>query len=164
MESDGRADTAAGRKAVIGRLNKRPERADKPGFVESGHFSRTAVACRLKRPTRKSNGPDKSAANGLSSCLVLLPVGFAEPNRSPGLLVRSYRTVSPLPLAVRLAASHWSAVCFLLHFPCPCGRWALPTTVSWGARTFLSRGKPLQRPPGPLQQISHCTLHGVPKP
>ena len=31
-----------------------------------------------------------------------------------------------------------SAVYFLLHFPGPCGRWALPTTVSCGARTFLS--------------------------
>jgi len=30
------------------------------------------------------------------------------------------------------------AVCFLWHYPWPCGRWALPTTVSSGARTFLS--------------------------
>ena len=29
------------------------------------------------------------------------------------------------------------AVCFLLHFPWPRGRWALPTTASCGARTFL---------------------------
>ena len=29
--------------------------------------------------------------------LVLLPVGFAKPGRSPGLLVSSYLTVSPLP-------------------------------------------------------------------
>src|SRR5258708_6316831 len=29
------------------------------------------------------------------------------------------------------------AVCFLLHFPWPCGRWALPTALSCGARTFL---------------------------
>jgi len=32
------------------------------------------------------------------------------------------------------------AVCFLLHFPWPRGRWALPITVSSGARTFLSPG------------------------
>src|SRR5207244_11675137 len=31
-----------------------------------------------------------------------------------------------------------AAVCFLLHFPGPCGRSALPTTLSYGARTFLS--------------------------
>jgi len=32
---------------------RRPKRADKPGSVESGHFSRAAVARCLKRPTRK---------------------------------------------------------------------------------------------------------------
>ena len=30
-------------------------------------------------------------------CLTLLPVGFTEPSRSPGLLVSSYLAVSPLP-------------------------------------------------------------------
>ena len=29
------------------------------------------------------------------------------------------------------------AVYFLLHFPGPCGRWALHITLSCGARTFL---------------------------
>jgi hypothetical protein len=29
------------------------------------------------------------------------------------------------------------AVCFLLHFPGPCGRWVLPIAMSCGARTFL---------------------------
>jgi hypothetical protein len=46
------------------------------------------------------------------------------------------------------------AVCFLLHFPGPRGRWALPTTMSYGARTFLqvdSRSGIAQRPPGPLR-------------
>ena len=46
---------------------------------------------------------------------VLLQVGFTEPAPSPGPLVRSYRTVSPLP------AAHVTvrplAVCSLLHFP-----------------------------------------------
>jgi hypothetical protein len=32
-----------------------------------------------------------------ASCLTLHLVGFAEPSRSPGLLVSSYLTVSPLP-------------------------------------------------------------------
>src|SRR5690606_1355345 len=31
-----------------------------------------------------------------------------------------------------------SAVCFLWHCPYPHGRWALPTTAPYGARTFLS--------------------------
>jgi hypothetical protein len=34
-----------------------------------------------------------------------------------------------------------AAVCFLLHYPEPCGRSALPTTLSYGARTFLSQSK-----------------------
>ena len=34
-------------------------------------------------------------------CLALLRVGFAEPPGSPRALVRSYRTVSPLPVTVR---------------------------------------------------------------
>ena len=45
-------------------------------------------------------------------CVTLLQVGFAEPRGLPRTLVRSYRTVSPLP--PRLPAM---AVCFLLHCP-----------------------------------------------
>jgi len=47
-----------------------------------------------------------------SSCLALLPMGFTEPGRSPGLLVSSYLTVSPLPTGMTP-----QAVCFLWHFP-----------------------------------------------
>ena len=48
---------------------------------------------------------------------VLLQVGFTEPAPSPGPLVRSYRTVSPLPAERRLATASPLAVCSLLHFP-----------------------------------------------
>ena len=65
-----------------------------------------------------------------SPYLALLRVGFTEPVRSPGLLVRSYRTVSPLP---RLSG----AVCFLWHFPEGHPWWTLSTTLPCGARTFL---------------------------
>src|SRR5665213_231899 len=53
------------------------------------------------------NGSGQSAVDPPVDCstnwpallpyLVLLPVGFAEPGRSPGLLVSSYLAVSPLP-------------------------------------------------------------------
>ena len=92
-----------------------------------GHPSRPAVARRLLRPTRGSGG---RAAHPL--CSALLRVGFVEPPRSPPALVRSYRTVSPLPRTFRP-----EAVCFLLHFPWDCSRWALPSTLPFGARTFL---------------------------
>ena len=70
------------------------------------HFSRTPIARRLQRPTRKSSriGPIRrhrscmiAKSVPLLPYLVLLPVGFAEPGRSPGLLVSSYLAVSPLP-------------------------------------------------------------------
>ena len=114
------------------------ERACKPGSVVDDHFSRAAVACRLEQPTRRlgtdRTGPWRGKPRSIF-CLVLLPVGFTKPDRSPGPLVRSYRTVSPLP---RPPCGGRSAVCFLWHCPGPCGRWALPTTVSCEARTFLS--------------------------
>src|SRR5690606_1935675 len=47
--------------------------------------------------------------------------------------VRSYRTVSPLPVLPKEP----SAVCFLLHFPSPYDARALPGTLPCGARTFL---------------------------
>jgi len=63
-------------------------------------LSRVAISlgCRLPgtssdRPGSHS-GPDRPDK---APCLILLPVGFTKPNRSPGSLVRSYRTVSPLP-------------------------------------------------------------------
>jgi hypothetical protein len=53
--------------------------------------------------------------------LALLRVGFTEPSRSPGTLVVSYTTVSPLP---RLRG----AVCFLWH--CPAGHPGLPLATT----------------------------------
>ena len=73
--------------------------------------------------------------------LILLRAGFTEPPRSPGTLVVSYTTVSPLPAPLEAPA-----VCFLWH--CPAGHpgWVLPTTPPCGARTFLDtrrrRGRP----------------------
>jgi len=67
--------------------------------------------------------------------LALLPVGFAKPPPSPGALVRSYRTVSPLPHPHKVGP----AVCFLWHFPSGHPAWVLPSTVLCGVRTFLRR-------------------------
>ena len=68
------------------------------------------------------------------------------------------------------------AVCFLLHFPWPHGRWALPITMSCGARTFLPplRLGPIRRPQSaaagghpvhsdlaqPLRYTGHCRGRG----
>ena len=46
--------------------------------------------------------------------------------------VRSYRTLSPLPVLRQ-------AVCFLLHCPASHLDWPLASTLPYEARTFLSR-------------------------
>ena len=60
----------------------------------------------------KVNDPDRivSARRHAPFCLALLPMGFTQPTQSPESLVRSYRTVSPLPrklLPTSLHASSW---------------------------------------------------------
>ena len=47
-----------------------------------------------------------------------------------------------------------AAVCFLLHFPGPYGRSALPTTLPYGARTFL----PLLAQPAVVQSALALTF------
>lgn len=100
-------------------------------------------ACRCRQAPaaypQTSGGQPSSVCAGSSSCgdgpcLALLRVGFTEPPRSPGVLVGSYPTVSPLPSPLG------SAVCFLWHFPA--GRPGLPltTTLPCGVRTFLGGG------------------------
>ena len=64
-----------------------------------GHPSRLAVADKLVRPTRRlrTGSPRTPAQTPAGVLLALLRVGFAEPPRSPGVLVVSCTTVSPLP-------------------------------------------------------------------
>ncbi len=69
--------------------------------------------------------------------LVLHRVGFAELLRSPGELVRSYRTVSPLPQVVSVFRKPLEAVYFLLHFPSRHRDSTLWSTLPCGVRTFL---------------------------
>src|SRR5262245_812630 len=81
-------------------------------------------------------------------------MGFTDPSGSPRMLVRSYRTVSPLPVLPKEP----SAVCSLLHFPAGHPDWALPSILPCGVRTFLgrittkvsARGHPADSPPPPL--------------
>ena len=85
--------------------------------------------------------------------LVLLRMGFTVPSAVTVDAVSSYLAVSPLPDP--LAGP--SAVCFLLHFPDPRGRWALPTTVPCGARTFLQMLPSSER----LFLCQHCSIVSV---
>jgi len=54
-----------------------------------------------------------------------------------------------LPRHFTLTEAEAQAVCFLWHFPYPCGRWPLATTVPHGVRTFLPDPCGSRRPPGP---------------
>src|SRR5882724_10651189 len=88
---------------------------------------------RCRRPPATYPGRSKR----VTPCplLVLLQVGFAEPLRSPGALVRSYRTLSPLP-ACGLSRRAGGLLSVALSAGRPA--WALPSTLPCGARTFLS--------------------------
>ena len=126
---------------------KKPEQADKPGFVVGDHFSGTTVTRRLKRPTRKCKRIEQTRAGEIAELLPAwscsrwgLPSRTGHPARwcaltapfHPYLCRREKKTAEPLP------QTRWpSAVYFLLHWPDPHGRWELPTTALYGARTFL---------------------------
>jgi len=68
------------------------ESAGKPDSVADGHLSWACIAAGLVRSTRDVTGGPPCP------CSTLLRMGLAEPPRSPGTLVGSYSTVSPLPV------------------------------------------------------------------
>lgn len=78
---------------------------------------------------RDSDGPPVA-----SLYLVLHQVGFTQLLRSPEELVRSYRTISPLPRRSK-------AVYFLLHLPSRYRDSTLWSTLPYGVRTFLPSRK-----------------------
>ena len=75
-------------------------------------------ACRCRQalaayPQARASSPRTPAPAAVSRprpCLALLRVGFTEPPRSPGVLVSSYLTVSPLP-APRRSVGRRSVLC-----------------------------------------------------
>ena len=85
----------------------------------------------MSYPTAQATYPAARRAVLSPPYLVLLLAGLAWPGRSPARPVSSYLTLSPLPpaetegglLSVALARGH--------------PRWALPSTMPCGARTFL---------------------------
>ena len=85
--------------------------------------SRDTPGWRRGKPARRS-GPPEGEPAGQPSLLGLAPGGVYPASDVTAAAVRSYRTLSPLPLASRP-----QAVCFLWHFPWGCPRRALPGTV-----------------------------------
>src|SRR3989338_2973154 len=95
-------------------------------------------ASRTRRAGTPSDLPGSHRADHPHSLpyLALLLAGFTKLPRSPGVLVGSYPTVSPLPGPE--AEPPAQAVCFLWHFPSRHRDWVLPSAMPCGVRTFLS--------------------------
>ena len=120
-----RGGNIKGLTSLWGLLIERFELADKPGPVVDSYSSRPAIAHRLKRPTRSQREQRHTGPY-----LVLLRVEFTLLRTIASRTVRSYRTLSPLPIR-RLA------VFSLLHLSSVHTAQALPGTPLFEARTFL---------------------------
>ena len=127
--------------------------ACKPGSVPGGcapgggHPSGAAVTRRFTRPTRRRRGTRhrlsiwSCSERGLPSRPVTRP------------LVRSYRTISPLP---QRRQRRPRGGMFLWRYPSGRPAWELPSALSRGARTFLDRARRRSRDRPAAWQI-HCT-------
>ena len=128
-------------------------------FRGGDHFSGSIVADALEQPTRDSGGAGSS-----SSLFGLAPGGVCRATSVTRGAVRSYRTLSPLPVL----PGEPSAVCSLLHFPSPCDARPLAGTLPCGARTFLDTGVPRSSlaslPPVPHAQERTRTSTPFPAP
>ncbi len=149
----GRADVQS---SALAHPGARDEPACRPGSVSVRLAAARSATIHLGLPLptascglpASSGGPPSSTRAKARSgdrvlFLTLLRAGFTEPLRSPGTLVVSYTTVSPLP-------SHrgGKAVCFLWHGPAGHPGWVLPTALPCGARTFLDESPRRGRPAG----------------
>ena len=123
-------------------------------------------------PASADGPPSNARADRLLTqrvLLALLPVGFTEPSRSPGMLVVSYTTVSPLP-ALRRGRSRWrSVLCRTVPRVAPGGRYPPPFPAESGPssvrRVSTQRGRPAglsrrtqatQRLPVRVSRCSSC--------
>ncbi|TCL85010.1 hypothetical protein EDF31_10522 [Curtobacterium sp. PhB142] len=143
--------------------SRAPHRASSTGLVEVGRMGRpyagfcpaactavTAISLGPTLPSASSGLPEDSASSLSVLCLTLLRARFTERIRSPGPLVVSYTTVSPLPTLP-------PAVCFLWHCLADCSGWVLPTALLCGARTFLGTPGGVTRPSHRPIRRSECT-------
>ena len=128
------------------------EPAGKPGSVVDSHSSRPYITVGLQQPTRRRRGPRHRLP--IWSCS-----RWGLPYRLVAqLVVRSYRTVSPLPVPRTPKNAGPSAVCSLLHFPSAHAAQALPGIAPCGARTFLDMHIGTSRLSGRLRRGHFRTL------
>lgn len=122
-------------------MERKKKLAGKPDSVVDSHSSRPWITPWLKQPTRFQREQRHT-----EPYLVLLRVGFTSPHTVTSSAVRSYRTISTLPVNLAIP----SAVYFLLHLPSACAAQALPGTLLCEVRTFLSPPEGGQRLSGQL--------------
>ena len=97
-EGDGEWVVRAGRRMPDLPRKSRWESACKPGSVGDSHSSGTHVAVRLKRPTRGHARAARRGARPLVPLFGLAPGGVYPATGVTVGAVRSYRTISPLPI------------------------------------------------------------------
>ena len=139
------------------RHGRRREHANKPSSVpaEAGedHFSGTDVTAGLERPTRDSMG--RATPRPLFG---LAPGGVCRATSVAGRPVRSYRTVSPLPVPPR-GGHRRSALCCTFHRLAAPGSYPAPCPAELG----LSSGDASGRSPRPPAILTHVLETQVPR-
>ena len=119
-----------------------------------------------------SRRPTRGVGRAALPLLALLRVGVAEPPESPRTLVRSYRTVSPLPVAAPCDAAHRrSALCCPIRqvipswlSPAPCPTESRPSSTPRPAfRQDRRRGHPARSLRRPLSRTQASDPHGRPR-
>lgn len=110
--------------------------------VAAIHLGRSSPIASCNQPGRRAGEAlSRAFARSAPSLFGFAPGGACRAVRVAASAVRSYRTLSPLPLAWR------SALCGAFPGVAPAGRYPAPSLH--GARTFLSRAR-RERPPGRL--------------
>ena len=136
------------------------KRACKPdpvprGSRGGGHLSSPPVAGRIVRPTRgRGRAPLPLEAD--VPLFGLAPGGVCQHPVSPPGLVRSYRTLSPLPAPDRDRGRRRSALCGTFRRLATPGRYPAPRPRESGLSSPIRSG----RPPGPLGRLYHTAPQG----
>ena len=103
-------------------------------------LSRAIISLGRRLPAASSNLPGSGNGSDRSVPAIcrLLPVWSCSQWGLPCQCGHPHRgALLPHLFTLTAASCETEAVCFLWHCPGPYGRWALPTTASCGARTFL---------------------------
>ena len=129
------------------------------GFCSGPCGPLAAIHLGRRLPAGSSGLPGVDRAGPPSPCSALLRMGFTEPSGSPRMLVRSYRTVSPLPVRGRSgdrSRHRRSVLCGTFLRVAPTGCYPAPCPVESGRSSGRCAEAPGTRPPGRLATAHHC--------